>query len=76
MSHFRVQETDQIVVRAEIISPTAQAFGRWHHVNISYIDAIQEDPFCDSDVEVSIRSTLCSLTIIPLEKQYEIHEYT
>ena len=52
-SHFREQETDQIVVRAEIISPTAHAFGSWHHGNISYIDAIEEDPFCDSDVEVS-----------------------
>ena len=54
MSHFQVQETDQIVVRAEIISPTAQAHGSWQHGSISYIDAIQEDPFCDSDVEVSI----------------------
>ena len=54
MSHFRVQEIDQIVVRAEIRSPTAYAFGSWHHGNISYIDAIEEDPFCNSDVEVSI----------------------
>ena len=41
------------MVRAEIISPTARAFGSWHHGNISYIDAIQEDPFCNPDVEVS-----------------------
>ena len=52
-SHFREQETDQIVVRAEIISPTARALGSWQHGNISYKDAIEEDPFCDSDVEVS-----------------------
>ena len=54
ISHFRVQETDQIVVRAEIISPTVRAHGSWHHGNISYVNPIEEDPFCNPDVEVSI----------------------
>ena len=53
-SPFRAQETDQIVIRAEIISPTAHAFGSWHHGNISYSHHIYEDPFCNPDVEVSI----------------------
>ena len=69
-SPFQGQETDQIVVRAEIRSPTSKAFGSWHHGNISYIDAIEEDPFCDSDVEVS-KNMYSSLSTT--EKQYETH---
>ena len=69
-SLFREQETDQIVVRAEIRSPISRAFGSWRHGNISYINHIEEDPFCDSDVEVS--SNMCS-SLSHMAKQYETH---
>ena len=57
----------KIVIRAEIRSPTAHAFGSWHHGNISYFKHIYEDPFCNPDKEVSIvlyhLLCMCSLTI-------------
>ena len=53
-SPFQVQETDQIVVRAEIRSPTAHVSSTWHHGDTSYSQPLKEDPFCNPDVEVSI----------------------
>ena len=51
-SLFKVQETDQIVVRAEIIS-TTQVSSIWHHDNVSYSQHLEEDPFCKPEFEVN-----------------------
>ena len=53
-SLFRVRETDQIVVHAEIRSPTAQVSSTWHHGDTSYSKPLREDPFCNPNVGVSI----------------------
>ena len=60
-SLFRVQETDQIVIRAEIRSPTEQVSSAWHHGDTSYSKPLREDPFCNPGVEVSVRESVDSI---------------
>ena len=43
---MRIQQADQIIIRAVITSSSPRLFFSWMHNNITYMDHIKEDPIC------------------------------
>jgi serine/threonine protein kinase len=46
-SPLKVKPNGQVIIRAEILSGKPTTFVSWHHGNTTYIEYLQEDPFCD-----------------------------
>ena len=65
-SPLKVKPNGQVIIRAEILSGKPTTFVSWHHGNTTYIEYLQEDPFCDPAREVSykgkgINEALCTM---------------
>ena len=49
----------RMVLRAEVTSTTSTMYTAWRHGNKTYSHFIEEDPFCNHQVEVSAWSLQC-----------------